>query len=383
MFSVILTLGSALSISIIAAYFSIIGLSTIFPGSQTSVVIMGTALEIGKIVTVLWLHRNWKIGGKLIKTCLSFAVFVLMAITSLGIFGFLSKAHLEHQAQVTGEVTMIETLESKIEKERGLIKQYEELNAINQKKLISDGERSGSEVNSYNNEIELIIETAEKNIQIERDRLDALSQRIKDLDAILATIRNEGGFGKTKKLEEERERQAEEREDLKAQTAAYNKNIEKFRNESQDQIAEIRLRTERSRADGGGRASEIEEQIEIRSQKIRDSMDRVSDLQEEKFKYGESIRAVEAEIGPLRYVAYLVEDWGGSKMEADTAVRIIILIIMIVFDPLAILLIIASQSSIMKLDVKKSTTYQWLYARILRNKPLPEDKDPNRKTLME
>ena len=198
MFSVLLTLGSALSISVIAAYFSIVGLSTIFPGSQASVVIMGSALEIGKVVTVLWLHRNWKGGGMLIKTFLSFAVFVLMAITSLGIFGFLSKSHLEHQAQATEEITMMETLQSKIEKEEDLIKQYEELNAVSQKRLLSDGERSGEELGRYDGEIRLITETAEKNIKVEEGRLDGLIQRMKDLDSILAAIREKGGFGKTR-----------------------------------------------------------------------------------------------------------------------------------------------------------------------------------------
>jgi len=108
----IATLISALSISAVAAYFSILGLATIFPGSQTSVVIMGVVLEIGKIIAAIWLHRNWKIAPLLIKGYLSFAVVVLMGITSMGIFGFLSKSHIEHQAQVTHEQTMIETLDS-------------------------------------------------------------------------------------------------------------------------------------------------------------------------------------------------------------------------------------------------------------------------------
>ncbi len=74
MFSFILTLSSALIISVIGAYFSIIGLSTIFPGSQTSVVVMGCALEVAKIVTVLWLHRNWGKAKWSLKFYFCFAV---------------------------------------------------------------------------------------------------------------------------------------------------------------------------------------------------------------------------------------------------------------------------------------------------------------------
>ena len=97
MFFCLLYILSALSISSIAAYFSVIGLATIFPGSIKSVIIMGGVLEVGKIVTAIWLHRNWKSSPLLIKSYLSFATLTLMAITSMGIFGFLSKAHIEHQ----------------------------------------------------------------------------------------------------------------------------------------------------------------------------------------------------------------------------------------------------------------------------------------------
>jgi len=92
----IATLVSALSISCVGAYFSVLGLATIFPGSQISVVIMGIVLEIGKIIAAIWLHRNWKVAPWLVKGYLCFAVLVLMGITSLGIFGFLSKSHIEH-----------------------------------------------------------------------------------------------------------------------------------------------------------------------------------------------------------------------------------------------------------------------------------------------
>jgi len=93
----IFTLLSALSISAIAAYFSIIGLATIFPGSIEAVIAMGAALEVGKIVAAIWLHKNWKSAPTTLKIYLFSAILVLMGITSMGIFGFLSKSHIEHE----------------------------------------------------------------------------------------------------------------------------------------------------------------------------------------------------------------------------------------------------------------------------------------------
>ena len=92
-----LILLSALSISFVSAYFSIIGLTTMFPSSFWSIVIMGGVLEVGKLVSASWLHHNWKTAPRTLKIYLSTAVVVLIFITSMGIFGFLSKSHIEHQ----------------------------------------------------------------------------------------------------------------------------------------------------------------------------------------------------------------------------------------------------------------------------------------------
>ena len=124
MFFAILTLVCALSISAIAAYFSIIGLATIFPGSTTAVVIMGSVLEVGKIAAAVWLHRNWKQAPRLIKGYLTGAVLVLMGITSMGIFGFLSKAHIEHQHTLDKSTAIISQIDNKISREKIMQKLY-------------------------------------------------------------------------------------------------------------------------------------------------------------------------------------------------------------------------------------------------------------------
>ena len=109
----ILTFLSALAISAIAIYYSVAGLAAIFAAAVIPIIVMGVALEIGKLVTAVWLHRYWKQATWWLKTYLSLAVFVLMFITSMGIFGFLSKAHIEQTSMSQEQVALIETLDDK------------------------------------------------------------------------------------------------------------------------------------------------------------------------------------------------------------------------------------------------------------------------------
>jgi hypothetical protein len=95
---IFLTFLTAMALSGVAAYYSVIGLAAIFPGSFWPIIIMGTVLEAAKLVTVSWLYRNWKVVHIGMKSYLTVATIILMLITSMGIFGYLSKAHLEHSS---------------------------------------------------------------------------------------------------------------------------------------------------------------------------------------------------------------------------------------------------------------------------------------------
>ena len=114
MFIALLTLISALSISGVAIFYSVIGLATIFPGAFVPVVIMGSVLEVGKLIAASWLYRNWKQTRFLLKFYLATAVVVLSLITSMGIFGFLSKAHLEQNLAENTVVQRIEIINSNL-----------------------------------------------------------------------------------------------------------------------------------------------------------------------------------------------------------------------------------------------------------------------------
>ena len=121
----IITFVTAIAIAFIAAWFSIIGLMAIFAASALPVALMAGSLEVGKLVAASWVYRNWKRAPFLLKTYLTIAVVVLMFITSMGIFGFLSKAHLDQAAQGEASSAKIERIISDIERNENLIKRTE------------------------------------------------------------------------------------------------------------------------------------------------------------------------------------------------------------------------------------------------------------------
>ena len=121
MFTAIITLLSALSISFVAAMYSIFGLMAIFSSAAIAVLVMGTVLEVGKLVTASWLYQNWRRTPWILKSYLTGAVVVLVFVTSMGIFGFLSKAHLDQTASVGDNSLEIQNIERLINNENRAI----------------------------------------------------------------------------------------------------------------------------------------------------------------------------------------------------------------------------------------------------------------------
>lgn len=126
MFFGLLTLLIALTISAVAIYYSVAGLVAIFAAAAVPIIIMGGALEIGKLVTAVWLHRYWGRARWWMRLYLSTAVLVLMFITSMGIFGFLSKAHIEQTAAANEQAAQIERMDDEIARQRELIARAEQ-----------------------------------------------------------------------------------------------------------------------------------------------------------------------------------------------------------------------------------------------------------------
>jgi len=234
-----LTLFVALAISGVAAWYSIVGLMAIFAASATSIAIMGSVLEVGKVLTASWLYQNWNKTPFLLKSYLTTAVFVLMFITSMGIFGFLSKAHIEQTGDLGVVQNQIELLQIRIDREQ------------------KDIDRSQGAL----------------------DQLDSALARYTELGAV------------TKGLQA-REEQKTERDSLNAS--------------------------------------------------ISTSSEAIAELQEEQSKLQLKVKAFEVEVGPIRYVADLLF----ADADLERAVRWVIIIIIFVFDPLAILLVIAANMTL-------------------------------------
>ena len=117
----ILTLITALCISAVAIYYSVAGLVAIFAAAALPIMIMGGTLEIAKLVTAVWLHKYWKQATWWLKSYLSIAVVVLMFITSMGIFGFLSKAHIEQTSASEESVARVESITDEIARQNAIV----------------------------------------------------------------------------------------------------------------------------------------------------------------------------------------------------------------------------------------------------------------------
>lgn len=250
MFLAILTLFMGVAISSVAAFYSIAGLMAIFPGSQIPIMLMGGVLEMAKLVAASWVYRNWKTSPKLLKSYLIFAIIILMVITSLGIFGFLSKAHLE-------QTNPVENIQIKIER-----------------------------VNQNIQREEKIIQRAEDTL----GQLDSALDRYFELGAVSKGL-------------SAREEQKEER----------------------DKLTFI----------------------------IGQSSMKVDGYLSEKFEYESQIKNIELEVGPIKYVAELIYN-SAEQTFIDDAVRIVIMLIIFVFDPMAVLLIISGNMTLKSVQRKKT-----------------------------
>lgn len=240
----------ALALSAVAAWYAIAGLIAIFAASVIPIAIMGSLLEASKLVVASWLYRSWKEIPVLMKTYFSIALVTLMLLTSMGIFGFLSKAHLD-QAVPTGDVMA---------------------------------------------KLEII----DEKIRTQRENLDASRQAIAQLDKqVNETIsRSTNTSGAERSVQIRRQQQAERTRLLK---------------------------------------------------EIGTAQTEIAKLQEERAPIAAEVRKVEAEVGPIKYIAELI--YGEEAKDStilEKAVRFVILMIVFVFDPLAVLLLVAANWQLKK-----------------------------------
>jgi hypothetical protein len=254
------TLLVAITISICAAYYSIVGLTAIFAAAFWPIVIMGTVLELGKLTGAVWLHLNWRHAQWWIRLYMVPAVAVLMFITSMGIFGFLSKAHIEQTANVVDVGTKIEQL------------------ALD--------------------------------ISLEQQRIDTNTKVINQLDAAVDSL-----IG-----------------------AATTQGQEKARANSR----EARRAAEEARK---LREAQSEERAALQKE-ITQASDKIAAINREKLVLEQQVKKIEVEVGPIKYVASLIYGDNPGIDTLEKAVRWMILILVVVFDPLAVVLILAATSGL-------------------------------------
>ena len=236
-------LATALLLSAVAEFYSIAGLVAIFSAAPIPVIIMGASLGLGKVIATVWLHNNWKRVGLAFKAYLIPAIAFLMILTSMGIFGYLSKAHSD-QSLVSGDV-------------QAKISVYDEK-----------------------------IKTSKDNIDANRK---ALKQMDEAVDQIMGRSADEKGADKAVSI---RRSQAKERARLLSEIAAEQNTIATV-NEARAPIAA-------------------------------------------------EVRKVEAEVGPIKYIAALMYGDNPDANLLEKAVRLVIIMIVLVFDPLALTLILAA-----------------------------------------
>lgn len=255
----ILLLITAFALSGVAAYYSIAGLVAIFAAAAIPIIVMGSTLEVAKLVVSSWLYRNWSETPRVMRYYFCSAIAVLMLLTSMGIFGFLSKAHVD-QNLVSGDV-------------------------LSQVSLIDE------------------------QIKIERENIDAsrkiISQLDQAVDQTIARSTDESGA---------------------ARSAALRRSQAKDRNQAQAQILS--------------------------------AQEKINRLNEQKAPIAAKVREVEAEVGPIKFIAQLV--YGQEATDPsflEKAVRIVILMIVFVFDPLAVLMFIAVNQDLKRQADQNKSVY--------------------------
>ena len=239
-----LLLLTGLTISAVAIYYSVVGLTAIFSAAAIPIIIMGSALEIGKLVCASWLKQNWERAPRFMKYYMTIAVIVLMLITSMGIFGFLSKAHND-QTLVSGDV--------------------------------------GSKIAIYDEKIK----TAKENIEADRKQLKQMDEAV---DQIMGRSTDEKGADKANAVRKGQQR---------------------------DRIS---------------LAKDIEAQQKL-----------IASLNDEAAPIRAEVRKVEAEVGPIKYIAAFIYGTAPDESMLERAVTWIIILIVIVFDPLAVIMLLAAQ----------------------------------------
>ena len=402
MFLAYLTLLTALTISGVAIYYSVSGLAAIFSAAVIPIIIMGGTLEVAKLVTAVWLHRSWKHSTWWLKGYLSIAVLVLMFITSIGIFGFLSKAHDTASGASAEAIALVNRVDSQIAREENRIQILQQRIsgisdgapidnnlAIQQQQDLISGARDAvqndiaynqSQITAINTRLDTDLAALERSratdIQVQTDRLAALDQAVNDLRSrgVQTVETDNGGVFRGANVDvidnnaradallqqqqperdriqeninrinaEARDRESTLRTQARTSVNAAQANINRYRAQTQTSVDNATAEMNRLREQTITSQDQNLAQIDEWQTQIDGIYETISQLREEKFDAEEQVRSVEREVGPIRYIAEFFSNEQADATMLERAVSWLIVIIIFVFDPLAVLLLIASQ----------------------------------------
>ena len=364
----LLTLFTALAIAGVAAWFSIAGLMIFFGGMPLSIAIMAGVLEVGKLLTASWLYRYWNETSFALKTYLSSAVIVLMLITSAGIYGYLAKASSDVSSdgaiafaeveridgQIAREENKIDILEDRILSVGGSVDVSE---SIKQQETIRDGawDRVQGDIDFANGQIVSL-----------RAELTTLNEAVNDLrnKGVEVVVLDEGGIfqgNETEKIDyvaqanQLFEQQKPQRDQIQADIKLQQDNIDNYRAQAQTTIDDANAEINRLRNNSQSQQDDNLIKIDEFNNQIDGIYDVIAVLKDEKFEAESKVRDLEREIGPIKYVAELL--YGSSEQDVmDQAVRIFILLFVFVFDPLAVMLLIAANQTLLRYGINLEST---------------------------
>ena len=356
-----LALCTSLAIAGIAAYFSVIGLATIFAGAALGVIIMTGVLEFGKIVTAAYLHLFW---DKLnyMKYYLALSVFVLMLITSLGIFGYLAKASSDTSYATGIAQSEVARLDTNIERKENQIELIES--------RITDLSSGGIDVtDSVNAQIEIrdgAWDRVQGDIDYAQGQINSLRSQLTSLDNAVNELRSrgvetittdEGGVFQSADVEiidyvaqadALFQSQSEQREQIRNDIKEQQDNIDKYRQQAQNTIDGANGEINRLQDLSTGNIDDILVKTNEYNTEIDGIYDEIQVLKDDRFVFEQEILGFEAEIGPIKYVAEVIYGQEESVKYLDNAVRWVIFALIFVFDPLAVLLLITSTGLIVR-----------------------------------
>ena len=383
----IVTMLTALSISAVAIYYSVAGLVAIFAAAAVPIIVMGSVLEVAKLVTAVWLHYYWDHAVWWLKTYLVISVAILMLITSMGIFGFLSKAHIDQTASAKDGLARLEQIDNQIIKQQAIVVKAEqeieklEIAGLNkdteiQEQIDREQERIDSayaRIQPAIDEQNIIIAKEEQRLggglSLYEDQLNTITENLQKIEEYIANdnvkalqalvgVNADGQLGPatTRAIEAYRIAQTDEKQRLAELIAQESSKvsspiidssraeIQRLRGLAEQEIASSnelinRLRQQLGTTNEEEIATEIAEQDAI----IVEAENVISTLAEQKYGLESEYRKLEAEVGPIKYLAEFVYGKSEDKDLLEEAVRWVIILIIFVFDPLAVLLLIASQ----------------------------------------